>query len=514
MRLWLEKYNQLQIHLFSETKGVTLVYLEGERNRWNAYSTQRDVDGKRPRQFVLATNDAERAYRTKLQVGGPVDLRLSEGEVILTRGDLVLLRCPFAGELKDVFFEGRATVLGIDLVASEPVQADANEITEHLFRPEGLDWTTQLDAKAQVIRTDEGAIELRVDHAEQRGWMTAELPNFGPSEIVLELSQLSPGTGIFLADRHMIPSGVLRLLNHRRDGRLIVQFRSADDLYEHDLGTVVTRSIPYAGQRLFVKFVRGCGILRWWMSVDGENWAEPNLPFHQPYPDANFIGLFHIGKYPNCQLRLDNLSIRPLNALNQLVPEELSIRAQSFATSKTRDQWTARMRESVPADVAVADWARACTLKTIGAGCGRDLGHSLVESLLWDERRLPFDFERRRRILDELSLLVDLTPSADVMKYWKLQYLQLGRDAWAENGTPPYSSIRRVLMESPFRTSHGYDLSDPGGAQADLKILVHQRKLNELRRVCAEYQYFHLEKQLTLLGLGQCIECIGRIWNF
>src|SRR5262249_24223600 len=115
LRLQLDNFNRVKMHFFHGLQGVTLVYYEDQGNRWAAYATTRDDGKPTPKTWAITATDDDRCRRTEFRFGGPIELRCRDGELILSRGDVVLLTAPLAGPPSDVFFEGRATIHGIAL---------------------------------------------------------------------------------------------------------------------------------------------------------------------------------------------------------------------------------------------------------------------------------------------------------------------------------------------------------------------------------------------------------------
>ena len=68
---------------------------------------------RRRKTWAITATDDDRCRRSEIRFGGPLELRYRDGELILSRGDIVLLAAPLAGPPTDVFLEGRATVQGI-----------------------------------------------------------------------------------------------------------------------------------------------------------------------------------------------------------------------------------------------------------------------------------------------------------------------------------------------------------------------------------------------------------------
>ena len=112
-RFSLESYNRLQLHFFRGDTGVTLVYQEPLLHQWTAYQTTRQQPGFTPISHQLVATDAGRNLRSEIQRGGAYELRVRAGDLLLSRGDLLLLRVALGGPPEDVLLQGKATILGI-----------------------------------------------------------------------------------------------------------------------------------------------------------------------------------------------------------------------------------------------------------------------------------------------------------------------------------------------------------------------------------------------------------------
>lgn len=126
-RFSLENYNRLQIHFFRGESGITLVYHEALQHQWAAYRTVRQQPGFTPTSHALVATDAGRNARSEIQRGGSYELRVRNGDLILSRGDLLLLRAKLGGQPEDVLVQGKATFLGIAWLRTsheEPLLSD------------------------------------------------------------------------------------------------------------------------------------------------------------------------------------------------------------------------------------------------------------------------------------------------------------------------------------------------------------------------------------------------------
>jgi len=143
LRLTLDNFNRLKLHFFHGNEGITLVYYEDQGYRWAAYKTARDHGKSTPKTWAITATDDDRCRRTELRFGGPIEIRYRDKELLLSRGDVVLLAAPLAGPPTDVFFDGRATIHGIALARTKdaPRPWRQSPIEFELDEPAKLDWS-------------------------------------------------------------------------------------------------------------------------------------------------------------------------------------------------------------------------------------------------------------------------------------------------------------------------------------------------------------------------------------
>jgi outer membrane protein assembly factor BamB len=118
LRLDLENCDGLKLHFWRGETGVTLAYFE-EGNRWVAQRIMREPGGVIPKTYETVATDEGRCARTEYRYGGAVEVRFVDGELLLSRGDVVLLAAALEGKPSEVFFDGRAMINGIALVRTK-----------------------------------------------------------------------------------------------------------------------------------------------------------------------------------------------------------------------------------------------------------------------------------------------------------------------------------------------------------------------------------------------------------
>ena len=497
LQLAIDKLAGLRIHLLHGEDGVTLAYYERDQDScWVAYTSRRRQGSATPEEYAMASSDEGRTLRTGLaRDGGTFELRYGEGEVTLSRGDIVLLRGPLAGTPQEVLFEGKATFYGIAAVRSAgfPGAADRDAAGADATPPAKLAWTEKLTAEAHFERSPEGTVTLSADKATAAGWVTTPLPPAGIHAVLLEVDQATPGAGVFLGRQDGTPHEVLRFVTNPAGNRMHLSLQ-ADAAHEVRLPTVDKAPVPLAPGKAWIRLLYGCGVLRWWISCDGRNWAQPERPASSSAGPVTTIGLHHVPKTANCRIRLLRLTLLPLAELAGLADAALLPRAPPLHDAPQLGVWLTRVAEAQPPEAGVDPWRRTCAVRTLGAGCQRDLGTALLELLLDGvaERGLPP--ERQLALLNEAALLWDVTSDHQLLQKLLQRYRDVGLHGQQRTRLRPYSSIRRDLMSVPLVTPHNVQVANETVIRAELIQLAHEYRWAETRDFCQLLRYFRQDE--------------------
>jgi len=317
--------------------------------------------------------------------------------VILSRGDIVLLRVPFDGSPEEVYFDGKVTFHGIAAVRTRnvPAKSEPGPVAFETDRPADLSWTEHLSENAQFEKLQDGAVKLSSDAAEQGSWVATPIPKTGIHEVVLQIEEATQGTGIFLGRQDGQPKEVVRFARDRRTGRLCVTLRE-DELHEHDFRSPNEYNLPFAPEPIWIRLFFASGSLRWWISADGVNWALADLPLAYRSGGISHVGLHCVSKKDDCRIRLRRLELRRLSEFSGLADAELVERAPAITDTPNVGVWLTKATETQPDDVPLHDWRRACAVRVLSVGGHRSLDMQLVELLLDDaaERGLPLAQQR------------------------------------------------------------------------------------------------------------------------
>ncbi|MCE9525536.1 MAG: hypothetical protein K8R36_05730, partial [Planctomycetales bacterium] len=494
LKLAMENYKGLVMHFYHGLDGITLAYYQDAGDKWAAWKTTRKSGSLRPETLALTATDDDRARRTEVRFGGPMEIRWRNGELIFSRGDVVLLTAPLAGIPEDVYFEGRATFLGIAVkrTGDDPVPLPTALVSFETNKPAELAWQlSKPDAKFEKL--PDGAVRLSTDKEKVQAFIP--LPYAGLGEVILELDGLTPGSGVFLGKEQGAPQEVVRFLKNTKGGRLGVKMTYPDDTAEFDLGTLADRVTPMVDQHCWIKMLMGCGNFRWWVSCDGRHWAQPEMAVENTPGNRAFLGLQVVANRPGVQITLRRIEFRELAGLSSLAPKDVREKAPVITTAPTLGFWFAEIARRQPAGVDLAEWRRACAIRSLGGAPPRELAYALLELLLDDAAARKLPLEAQLAALDDAALLVWDFRDGQAMKIsMGRRYLELGQRKYEEEGLPPWSSIRQHAMSVPVATW----LQQPANPEVNLRWELIQaatnRKPDDTMRLLRQIRFFQQQQ--------------------
>jgi outer membrane protein assembly factor BamB len=459
-RLSLEDHNRLQVHFYDGQQGATFVYYADQNDRWTVYATTRKANEPRPATWAQTGTDDDRGRRSELRQGGPLEFRYLDGEIVLSRGDIVLTSAPLAGPPADVVLEGRAVFEGISLIRTDGAPERRPALGEAIEAPPPAEWNWQVTRQdlGKVEKLTGGGVRFSASNAAERAHAFAPLPEnvalgLGLHEVTMELEAVEPGAGVYLAYEDGQAYEVIRLVRDRRSQQLVAVLRGWDDEWERDFDPATERPTAFVAPHCWIKLLYGCGNLRWWISADGVHWAQPEMAHDGVRPQPLGIGVQLVARRPSVGLTVKNISVRRLSALASLAGEDLLARGKVVTSAPTLGAWLAEILPEQPADISADDWRRASAIRSLVAGMHRDQAYPLLEALL-DElpnRVLPLD--RQMAILEEATLVCrDLRDGGTMRKGIPRRMQEAGLDVADREGLYPWSSVRLSMMSSPWAT--------------------------------------------------------------
>ncbi len=547
-RLQLDDYKHLQIHFFAGRQGITLIYHADQPDRWAAYQTTRAAGRFTPNTWRLTADDGGRNHRTQISQGGPYQFRHRAGILIMSRGDIDLIRAPLPSLPDDVYFQGEASIGGIDwqrerrladsdsvavadnmeneaggkhrddehpigAVQDGPATSPVSVAASSLLVPAEpipaarYAWQSQLPPQATFTVLPEGTVRLESNDPAKRSWATIVRPRDDLQCIDLELDNASAGAGIYLGDAAN-PRWVLRYVRDLRTDQLCLIARGNDDHFEQEMRPLEQSMLPCVDGRHWVRLMFGPSMVRWWLSADGRHWAEAD-PLRNPPLTLTQLGLHCVARR-NCGLTLRQIRAVPLDAILTLADPRLRARAclatpaGSPAPPDLRT-WMIQATELQPPDCSRSAWQRAMAVQTLAAGCPAPLGTALLDWLLDGRLTEPPPRQAdhawlsgRLRLLAQAALLADLYDNQARLQTWVDRYHQLGHLLARTGHGAPFSAFRAALMQAPIKTVRSIEVARPQAINEELVRRVYRGDWQATARFCRQIRFFHFDAKVPL----------------
>lgn len=489
--------DKLHIHCYVGDRGVTFSYYLHELNRWAAYNTTRSGDSPTPESFVLASSDNGRNRRTEIHRGGSYLLHYRQGELILSRGDVFLTSAHIGAPPESVFFEGKTLIDGIELlhIESGVEEPQPREIVEAFERPADLHWSEPTGKGLNVQRSDDGAIRLEGDKAEQRGWVTTRIENLGARFIECELVDPRPGSGLFLGRGESgDPQEVVRFFRNSRDGKTCVGITGNDDGRDRDFTQPNERLTPIVGEKVYIRMLFGAGVFHFWVSADGEYWARSEQPWIDRPGDVTHLGLHCAAQAENCGITLSKLLIREVGGLAAAAPQDLVDRAPTgLHLANGYSEWFAASMISQPAGIEPGEWLRACAVAALRDGVSRRAGNDILLRLI-EHSANEFEPATRIDLIADASLLLDLRDNADPLH----RLIEFAGEIGLEAGDAKIAqAARRRLMATPFHSNQTPPIFHEELATAQIAALV-QGDAGDLNHYLKMLRFYHFNDRTPL----------------
>jgi|GEM_PF-2230903 len=504
LKLSLDSLRTLQVHIYHGTTGVTLVGGAEPFYRWSAYVTTRQPGKLQPDSYALAATDDDRSRRSGFRDGDPLHLHYRNHEILLSRGEVVLLRAPLPGLPDDVYFVGAEGVRGIDLVGSrgfaprpEPLGGAA---VEH--QPAALDWQEPSAGQAELSRAADGSVELASHNANHSVWVAAPLPSAGgPELVVFEIDEASPGSGIFLGNGQAPPVAIVRVCRDRDTGRACLAWKQMDESFDAALPGLNEQPASYVAGRFWVRLLCGVDHMKCWLSPDGEHWGgalEPRAwdPSAQP---ATHVGLCTLRGVSSCRIRLRRVQRVPLEALAALAPADLLSAAPALGAVSHVTRWRREVAAARPQDADAGAWQRAAALRTLAGGCRWHLAKRLLEQLLDDVLTLPAPPALQRRRLDQAALLVDAWGEAARVSWMHDRYVAAAQELDRAGDLWPFTRLRNWWTCAPLWTREQLPAPARELCGAEVSRLAHTGRWASVRRLYARARFYRCPEDEPLL---------------
>ena len=315
---------------------------------------------------------------------------------MLTKGDVRLLTVPLESPAKALYLEMPydATPQDLALVRSGPAPDDispAHRVVLDGKQPSGLPWKETLPPGARFQKLGDGCVELASDNTTQVAMASVAAGGPGLYEVIAEVDDATPGTGIALLNAKGEP---LEGIAFSRDGKGRLFFGFGTPRESPSLGkqSVENGALPLAGPRQWLRLVMAGGASKCWVSGDGVHWGRV-LEGRDRYEAWQTIALYardpgdrkHADNATR-RIRLRSLQVRELSGLTAAAAADLLAKAAAGGAAlktgqgETPQAWTQRIDGMAPAGSSPGAWRYACTLQALAAAAQPDAAESLLFS--------------------------------------------------------------------------------------------------------------------------------------
>jgi len=502
--LWLsfDDTKPLSLHFWGPQEGVTLRYYRSSYWRsWVAYRITRrpgeqlalgdqQLVVSDPGLALLSTDDR----RAGLTPSGTYAVRHQDGSLVMTKGDVRLLTVPMAAPPSEVYLEADGAPLrGLAMARSGPVPEEAlreRPIVMRGDRPAALGWQEDLPEGAALKRLADGRVRLSAGR--MTSLATACVPLIWPGlyEVVFELEDPMPGTGVYLGDDQSSPSQAVGFFRDPRTGLTYFGFDQPTAAPTATTLDISKAAVPYAGRRQWLRLVLAGSRLRCFASGDGVHWGEVFLPRQNAPSFFSHVGLYcRPGEKPR-GVTLRRVQVRRLDALRSLAPVELreqaAKRGGAWFSHEASDlgAWQQGVWETQPPGVDAGAWRRASAIAALIAGAGPPLSNALLDGLIEDFLAGPAPLEARLRLLEDAALVYDTYATADAVRFLA-HYERLGHALLRDGDLRGFDEVRRALMTAPvWPQTHRVDPLPVDLVRDQLIAVASQQQWDEGHALC------------------------------
>ena len=484
LRLSLYQTERFQMHFWHGRSGVSLRYYPHHYQTWAAYGAARKDGGPQPDERWLWATDDDTYRRTR---PGTMEVRHQAGRLILSRGDVELCSVPMPEPPTEIYFEGRTQFRGLRLLHGAPwpnTEAPSPPLAFRSTQPAELDWKKQLPPDTALNSLPDGSIELTADKNQKPAWVALPLPEAGLYEAVFLVEDATPGTGVFLGDARGEPVFRVGFFRETKISVVTLGYLQPNQTHLEAWNDPNNENSPWAlaGPRTWLRLVLGVGTFKAFTSGDGRNWAP--ISVWEPQRGNYENGYAHIGLYTvqgagAKRIKLRQVELRNLQALTNLAPPAVLAQAPALAVMPTPEAWLREATRCQPADVSPSAWLTACALRTLAAGPKKELGQSLVQSLVDTAIASPLPPAARFQALDEAALLTDAwdqVPARHVMSW----YEKLGQQLFHEGHRRPLTLTAPAMMKAPIWTRTQLLCLPESLARAELTGLASNQRWDEM----------------------------------
>lgn len=464
LKLGLVRPEELSLFFATAGQTVQLRYYPNYYQAWAAYRVSLDdalrIESARP-MALLATDQGR--YRTA--GAGSVLVFWRAGRLILARGTVRLIDIPCPPP-EEIWISGRTMLRELCwLEASTPVPPpdEAGMYPQELAAfpavqsqlvcngsfPAGLNWQGWGDTgHVTAALAEDGDVTLASAGQHERAYWGFPLPASGTCEVTFQLTEMTAGTGVFLADQNRKPIAGLGFFRTRASQKLLFGYHSAqDDAWERNADP--QQILPLSDASQWFRITLAAGAIKWWVSADGQCWSLVGPQSEGCDRPPAYCGLF-LTKGSERKITLHSVQIRRLIDPPRWADPRLMVQVpESVVTASDFNRWREEVALTCPDEVFFRDWRRACAVRTLEENPPSHVGQQLLEQI-WDDV-LDCDFSVHEKLVWSI-FLVRLASTRDWGFYERLNQ-RWQRLAWliadADDRLPFRVMVDR-LMKLPY----------------------------------------------------------------
>jgi outer membrane protein assembly factor BamB len=488
--------------LWNGSQGVTLQFCNEFYNAWAAYGAVRQGNQPISKELTLWTTDADRYRRCGL---GTLEIHYRHGYLILMRGDLRLLSVPFAGPPQEVYLEGDGLVRGLAMVRAMEVTTSpstrSREADSPVFppspssvlptgNPTDLLWT---DPPKGVTfqRLPDGCVELRAGDKSPAGQAATWLNQPGFYEVLAQVEDADPGTGIFLGGLDGKQLCRLGVFHHAETGRKIfgpLPIWSAD----YDRNADVRKVVPYLGPHHWLRLTAGAGITRCWTSGDGIYWSPLVVNADAFEGACRQVGLYCLSGDRPRAIRLRRLDVRRFACLSSLVTAAVLRRARIAGPGVSMadvDAWEIGVAKSWPREVPFDAWWKGCALATLADGPKAPLGQPIFARLQDRVLQDPAELPRAFQFLAEAAHFCPYDYNANVSL--ERAYRLVGAAMIQAGHHGAFTAVSQAMLRAPIWTEQRLAVFDLPLLREELWDRMGQGRWPEVAELCRTIEFWN-----------------------
>jgi outer membrane protein assembly factor BamB len=451
---------------------------------------------------LLATDDQRNGHA----FCGTYAVRYQDGLLVLTKGDVILLRAPMPNAPTEVYLEGNSAILRhLAMFRGGPAPIDRphqREVVVHGRLPAVLPWKETLAPAVEFHRQRDGSVELVARPHADPAWVSLPLIRRGLYEVILEVEDGSPGAGIYLGDKSGAPVEGIGYFFDPRSAMTGFGFAKPNIAQVVPAMNTAASVSPYAPQRQWLRLVAACGTLRCWTSVDGRHWGQTSAPIATTDTEYSHIVLHLRTGVQQRRLVLRRLQVRQFDAITSLAPATIVERAaQLQLLNRVRDKndyslWKQQVWENLPRDVEPELWRRACAVAGLVAGPRPELGQSLLDELVNYSLSLATPVDAKLRVLRDAVLLGQ--SAAGDAKRFASHYDRLAATLIRTGDVSGFDRVRRAKMTIPLWTSrHGVEPLAAEIGHSSLLRMVHSTEPENADRLGRQLRFWNQSSHLA-----------------